>query len=231
MGTVKVKDFVEVEYTASVKSDNFVFDTTDEKVAKVSGIHNPHMKYGPLGVLIGDGALVKGLEDSLVGKEVGREYVIELSAEDAFGKKSADLLKIIPSGVFAREKINPVPGLQVSVDGLTGTVRTVSAGRIIVDFNHPLAGKDVVYKIKINKLVVDDSEKIRDYIMLQLNISPDFFTVSIDGEIAKIMFKEGISLKELNMAVLTEKLKSFSNIKKVEYIETKPALKKQQNKG
>jgi FKBP-type peptidyl-prolyl cis-trans isomerase SlyD len=226
VGTIKEKDFVEVEYTARVLSDNSIFDTTDEKIAKKNNIHNPHMKYGALGICIGEGALVKGLENALVGKEIGKEHTIELSAKDAFGKKSTDLLKIIPSSVFAREKIRPIPGLQVSVDGETGVVKTVAAGRIIVDFNPLLAGKDVVYKIKVNKLIVDDAEKIKYYIMLQLNVRPEFFTVSVDGENAKIEFKQGISLKELNMAVLTEKFKSFSKVKKVEYIETKAAPKK-----
>lgn len=227
MGTVKEKDFVEVEYTASVKSDNFVFDTTDEKIARQNNIYNPKMSYNPLGIRVGDGALVKGLEKAIVGKEIGKEYTVELSPDDAFGKKLSDLLKIIPSSVFAREKVNPVPGLQISVDGLTGTVKTVSGGRIIVDFNHPLAGKDIIYKIKINRLMTDDAEKIKNYLMLRLNVNPNFFTVTIEGDIAKIQFKEGISLKELKMDVLTEKLLSFTKIKRVEYIETKAAPKKQ----
>jgi len=227
VGTVKEKDFVEVEYTASVKSDNFVFDTTDEKIARQNNIHNPNMSYGPLGVRVGDGALVKGLEQAIIGKEIGKEYTVELSPDNAFGKKLTNLLKIIPSSVFAREKINPMPGLQINVDGLTGTVKTVAGGRIIVDFNHPLAGKDIIYKIKINRLMTDDAEKIKNYLMLRLNVNPNFFTVTIDGDVAKIQFKEGISLKELKMDVLTEKLLSFTKIKRVEYIETKAALKKQ----
>jgi len=50
--------------------------------------------------------------------------------------------------------------------------------------------------------------------------------VTVEAETAKVQFKEGISLKELNMGVLTEKLKSFSKVNKFEYIETKAAPKK-----
>lgn len=227
MVTVKEKDFVEVEYTGTVKLDNTVFDTTDEKIARANNIHNPHMTYSSLSVCIGDGALVKGLEDALIGKEVGKSYSIELSPDNAFGKKSTKLLKIIPASVFIKEEIRPVPGLHINVDGSIGIVKSVTSGRIIVDFNHLLAGKDVVYKIKINKLVTDDAEKIKFYIMLQLNVKPDLFSISIDGENAKIQFKPGISLKELNMKVLTDKFLSFTNVKHVEYVETKPALKKE----
>ena len=51
-----------------------------------------------------------------------------------------------------------------------GVVKTVSGGRVLVDFNHPLAGKDLVYNVKINKIVDDIKEKLNSLLKMHLNI-------------------------------------------------------------
>ena len=50
-----------------------------------------------------------------------------------------------------------------------GVVRTASGGRCLVDFNHPLAGKDLVYKVRINKIIDDDKEKLKSLLKAHLN--------------------------------------------------------------
>ena len=56
-------------------------------------------------------------------------------------------------------KIQPIPGLQLNIDGSFGVVKPSAADACLVDFNHPLAGKDLVYDVKINKIGRDDKEK------------------------------------------------------------------------
>src|SRR3989344_3461307 len=75
------------------------------------------------------------------------------------GKKYPKLLQLISMSQFRKQKINPYPGLPVNIDNLMGVVRTISPGRVIVDFNHPLAGKHILYKIKILMKVEDLKEK------------------------------------------------------------------------
>ena len=58
------------------------------------------MKYGPIIVCLGEGQLLKGLEKELEGKEIGKEYTIELTPENALGKKDAKLIRLIPVSVF-----------------------------------------------------------------------------------------------------------------------------------
>lgn len=170
---IKKGDFVEVEYTGTVKENGLVFDTTDEKLAKETGLYNEKTEYGPVIVCVGEQQLIQGLDDQVVGKEIGQEYVIELAPEQGFGKKDAKLIKMVPFRLFKKQGIMPEPGLQVNVDGLIGIIRTANGGRCLVDFNHPLSGKDIVYKIKLNKLVTDDSKNIQSYIKLSLNLSND----------------------------------------------------------
>lgn len=157
---VKKGDFVEIEYVGRVASDGSIFDLTDEKLARESKLYNQNVRYGPVVICVGEAQILRGIDDNLVGKEVGKKYKIELSAENAFGKKNPKLIKIIPMNTFKKQKIDVFPGMQINADGMIGVVRVVSGGRVIIDFNNPLAGRDVVYEISITKVLTDQKEKI-----------------------------------------------------------------------
>ncbi|MBW2977405.1 FKBP-type peptidyl-prolyl cis-trans isomerase [Candidatus Woesearchaeota archaeon] len=169
MPTIKKGDFIEIEYTGKVKEGLIVFDTTDEKIAKENELYTAQGTYGPVVVCLGQEQLLKGLEEELEGKETGKEYTIELPPEKAFGKKNAKLIRMIPYSTFKKQGIEPQPGLQVNVDGAIGIVKT-AGGRCLVDFNNPLAGRDIIYQIKINKIITDDKEKISSFLKLSLNL-------------------------------------------------------------
>jgi len=213
---MKKGDFIELEYTGKVKDMNLVFDTTSEKEAKENNIHDAKASYDPVVICIGQGHVIKGLDEQLEGKELEREYKIELSPEQGFGKKNAKLIQLVATGKFIKQKINPIPGLQVNIDGMMGMIRTVSGGRTLVDFNHPLAGKELIYDFKINKIVKDDEEKLRALLKLQLNLKD-----------IKVNIKEGNATIDLNIKQnlpkpieekLTEHIKELiPSIKKIEF--------------
>lgn len=206
---IKKHDFVEIEYTGKLK-DGLVFDTTDEKVARDNNIHNPNMSYGPATICIGEHQIIRGLDDNLVGKNIGKSYTVELKPEEGFGKKSTKLIQLIPTSRFKQENINPVPGLQINIDGIIGIVKTVTGGRTIVDFNHPLSGKDIVYDVKLNKLVTDKKEKIKAFVKISLNQDIE---VKKEKDSFNIELKQDIS-KEIKKKV-KEKLKEIIKVKKV----------------
>ena len=190
MDNVKENDFVEIDYTGWTKEDNQVFDTTDEKVAKEKEIFNERSEYIPSIVCIGQNHILKGLEDQLVGKELGKEYEITVQAENAFGKRDAKMIQLIPAKKFLQQRIQPVPGLQVNIDGAYGTIKTVSGGRCLVDFNHPLSGRDLVYKVKMNKIVNDDKEKLEALLKIHLYIKDADVELSQDS--ANIKLKQDV---------------------------------------
>lgn len=163
--TIKKGDFVEVNYTGRLKESGTVFDTTLEATAKEAGIHDTKVVYQPFIVKIGEGQLLKGLDTKIEGKPLGK-HTLSLTAEEGFGRKDAGLLKLMPLKVFKDQKIEPFPGLDVEVDGQRGIIRTVSGGRIIVDFNHPLSGKDLEYDVELIRVVTDLKEKAEAYISL-----------------------------------------------------------------
>src|SRR3989344_5754183 len=101
-------------------------------------------------------------------KELNKKYSVEVNSEKAFGKKDTKLLKMVPSNVFLKNNIRPMTGLQVNLDGLVGIIRSVSGGRVVVDFNHPLAGRDLVYDLEITKKITDVHDKIHALIKFYL---------------------------------------------------------------
>lgn len=173
---IRKGDFVEVDYTGRIK-DGEVFDTTSAEVAKSNDIYNEGSVYEPAIICIGEGHILKALDELLSGKELGKEYKFELTPEKAFGKKNAKLLRLVPISVFRKQDVQPIPGLQVSIDGIMGVIRAVTGGRVIVDFNHPLAGKDVVYEIKAKKLIKDDQEKVSSLLKMELGVKDSEITV------------------------------------------------------
>ena len=193
---IKKGEFIEVEYTGKLKDNNKVFDTTSEKIAKDSGIFNPGVNYGPVVICVGQGHLLKGLDNEVVGKEIGKDLHTEIKPEDAFGKKEAKLLKIVPTNIFKKQNINPAPGMQINIDGLFGIIKTVSGGRSVVDFNHPFSSKEVLYDYKINRIVTDDKEKISSYLILSLNCKPEGFSIDIKDKKATVILKAGVNLDD-----------------------------------
>src|SRR2546422_11042701 len=67
-----------------------------------------------------------------------------------------------------RDKEPPTPGKQVEFDGSPAVVRAVGAGRVQVDFNHPLAGRTLVYDVSIDKVLENENEKILSLIALRI---------------------------------------------------------------
>ena len=183
MGKIKKNDFVEVEYTGKLVDDKLVFDTTDENIAKDGGIFDENHKYGPVIICVGEKQILEGIDKNLEGKEDNNTYTLKLSPEDGFGKKSGKMLKLIPATVFRKQNIQAVPGLQVNIDGVVGTVRRVSGGRVIVDFNHPLSGKELEYIVKVNNIVTDSAKKVESIVHILLNQD---CKVSVANEIALI---------------------------------------------
>jgi len=169
-------DFVEIEYLAKIKDTDIVFDVTSEAKAKELKLFNPNVKYGPVIICIGERNLVMGLDEGLLNKDIG-SFNLDISSSHAFGPKNPKLLKIIKKDMFLKQNINPFIGLQVNIDGMIGVIRSISGGRIIVDFNHPLAGRDVVYQVYVKRIVTDQIEKTKSLIMFNLYLDDSKYSI------------------------------------------------------
>ena len=210
--TLQKKDFIEIEFTGIIKDTGDIFDSNiKEELDKLhvsQGHKNDHShETKPLIYCLGEGMFLGGVDDYLVGKEIGK-HKIELSSEKAFGKRLRELVKMIPIKVFFQHKINPVQGTALNFDGKMGKVLSVSGGRVLVDFNHPLAGKEVIYEINVKKIIQDIEEKIKAF--NSFIFKQDFkFAVAQDNK--KVIYEIPESDKQLKIfvGIFKEKFKEI----------------------
>lgn len=221
--TIKQGDFVEIDYIGKLKETGDVFDVTDAEAAKKYNIYNPKVRYHSQIVCVGQRQVVPGLDAALMHKEEKKTFIVELTPEQAFGKKDPKLLQLVPLQHFHKQQINPFPGLQLNLNGALGTVRTVSGGRVIVDFNHPLAGRPVLYEVIVKRRVTQIDEQLKGLLhaLFQREIS---FTL-----------KEGKAILELPLEASTQKhiadhiQKLIPGLKEIHFSSsnTKPSSEKQ----
>lgn len=210
---VEKGDFILVELEGR-DGQGRVFDSTKGEIAK-----SLHGKEGPLLVVYGMDRLIPGLYDALRGMRKGEEKEIRLKPKEAFGPRRKELVKILPSSVFAKNKVSPEPGVVVQADTESGpsrgVVKSIDAGRVRVDFNHPIAGQEVGYKVKLVDVLSEPRPKI-EALMEHLSLDGSF-TLSDSGE-ARVKLKKGEGQEyELHKAMLLITMRSkIPGVKKVE---------------
>jgi len=187
-------DFVLAEYTLSVKETGEVIDTTSEEEAKKAGVYDSKERYGPRLVIIGEGRLIEGLEEAIKNLEEGKEIEVEIPPEKGFGKRDPSKIKILPKTQFLRNNVVPEPGKIVEINGQLAIIRSVTGGRVVVDFNHPLAGKTLKARVRVVRLLKTPQEKL---LHLMLRRLPSLITekdVTVEYEpserYAKYIFNE-----------------------------------------
>ncbi|MCK4649950.1 FKBP-type peptidyl-prolyl cis-trans isomerase [Candidatus Pacearchaeota archaeon] len=166
---INKNDFIEIEFTGKITDTNEIFDTNIKADAKSANFKTEGIK--PLILSVGHKMLPKGFDNNLTGKEVGKDYEVNLKSEEAFGKRNPQLVRMIPTKHFHEQKINPVRGMQLNLDGQIVKILSSDRGRTLVDFNNPLAGKPITYTYKINKIITDQKEKInalQDFLFQQI---------------------------------------------------------------
>lgn len=180
-------EIVYVEYDAY--ADGELFDTTHEDVAKEDEIYNEDRKYSPLPVIIGAGRLVRGFEKALLEANVGEEKEVEFGEEEGYGKRDPKLVETFSTREFRRERIEPQQGMEVSIRNRRGTVVAATAGRVIVDFNDPLAGKTLKYRFKILEKLEEPERKTQAIIEMYYP-SYEGFRISSEGEFMDVVLPE-----------------------------------------
>ncbi len=216
---IKKGDFVEIDFVGRIKETGHIFDLTKKDVAEKEKIANKSADYSPRVICVGNHDIVHGLDQFLEGKEAGKKYKIELTSEEAFGKKNIQLIKMVSLNIFKKQNINPFPGLQVNIDGMFGVIRTASGGRVLVDFNHPLAGKEVSYDLEVKKIVKEDSEKVA-------GILKSLIGRKVSCEVKNGVAKVDLDLPKEFQKVMEDKItKLIKTLKKVEFEKKKEDIK------
>ncbi|MDO8460168.1 MAG: FKBP-type peptidyl-prolyl cis-trans isomerase [Nanoarchaeota archaeon] len=211
--TVKKKDFIEIKYTGLANGE--IFDSNiPEDLKKINEKAEPKKTI----VAIGEGMVVYGLDKELLDKEIGKDYEIKVPYSEAFGPRKRELIKTIPLSAFTENKVMPRPGMVLTLDNYLVKILTVSGARVIVDFNNPLAGKDLLYKLTIVQKVNDEKEKC-------IALFDFFFRFSPEFEIKeKSVIVKGPKNMGLFVNAYKEKFKELIG-KELEFEEIKPKKK------
>jgi peptidylprolyl isomerase len=209
---IKNGDFILANYTLRVKETGDTVGTTLESVAKEKKLYRGEERYEPFFVILGEGWVPKGLEEALTGLEPGKASTVELPPEKGYGIRDPKKVRLVPLRKFTAEGITPVPGLQVNLDGKTAQVRSVGAGRVQVDYNHPFAGKTLIYDITVEKVIESDDEKVRNLVHKRIpSVDPQKFEIKIEGAKLQVevpedaFFLEGLQVAKRTITADVEK--------------------------
>jgi len=135
----KKGDKVKIDYEGRFEN-NEVFDSSKK-----------HGK--PLMFEVGAGHVIKGFEDAVMGMKVGEEKEVKISPDKAYGQPKKELIKEIPREQLPADK-EPKKGMLLLIglpngNKIPAKIASVTKDKIKVDINHPLAGKTLIFKIKL----------------------------------------------------------------------------------
>ena len=186
-------DFVRVNFTGKIKDTDDVFDTTYDEIAQEAGIFEENKTYKAIPIVVGGNHLLPAIEEAIIGLEEGDKKTIEVDSDDAFGPRNPKLVQLVPMREFKKQNMTPFPGMKIQSEGATGKILTVNGGRVKVDFNHELAGKDLVYDVEVTEIIEDEEEKIKSMIELHYanpNVDIDKTEIDIKDGVANIQLDE-----------------------------------------
>lgn len=138
MSKVKPNDTIKVHYTGKLQ-DGQVFDSSRERE--------------PLEFTLGQGQIIPGFEKGVIDMEENETKTINISSSDAYGERREEMVQEVPKSQLPPE-IKPEVGLPLMSQTPDGqqirlTVTDVKDETIVVDANHPLAGKDLTFEVEV----------------------------------------------------------------------------------
>lgn len=195
VGYMDKGDIIRLQFD-TYTDDGKLVETTDEKKAKDGGIYDEHTSYKPIVMILGSGRLLKDLEEEVQKANVGDEKEFSIPPEKAFGVRDSNNVRVssyreVERSLREEEKrmgrsgndVMPEPGQMVRIGDKYGRIMTVTAGRVVVDFNHPLAGKTIRYNYKILEKIEGEEKKIGAIIEINFSKDSDKFKIEVGEEI------------------------------------------------
>lgn len=212
-----------VDYTLTVKETGSVIETTIEEDAKKASIYREGEKYSPKLVYLGGKWILESWEEELLKSEVGVERTVEIPPEKAYGFRDPSKVKTYAARRFSKPQ-ELTPGALVEVDNRIGVVRNISGGRIQVDFNPPLAGKTLIYKFKVVKVLEEDVEKVKYLVNRRLpEASIEEILVEVEGDTVTVRLPNKVLLSEdiqqIKKAVFEDIVGIIKGVKSVRFID------------
>ncbi|AFA40463.1 FKBP-type peptidyl-prolyl cis-trans isomerases 2 [Pyrobaculum oguniense TE7] len=217
-------DYILLDYTVILKDGGKVIETTQEAVAKEVGIYRPEEVYGPRLVVVGETPLWEPVESALLSAEEGQDFEVEVPPEKAYGVRDPNKVKVVSIREFHRHGVVPSVGDVVDFEGQRARVVSISGGRVVLDFNHPLAGNAFIVRGRVVKKLATAEEKAVALLRLYLpRISEEKIKARLEGETLTITLPAEVLLYERIGGVLlqyaSEISTKFPEVKKVRFVQ------------
>jgi len=138
MQQVKKGDTVKVNYHGKLTNGD-TFDSSEGKE--------------PLEFKVGEGSVIKGFDEGVMGMKIGDKKTIQVPVDDAYGPKNEEMLIEFPKDRFPSD-MNPEVGMPLTMSNGSGqnfrvTIIEVKDDSVLLDANHPLAGEDLIFDIEL----------------------------------------------------------------------------------
>lgn len=142
MQQVKSGDKVKVHYHGKLRNGE-TFDSSEGRE--------------PLEFTVGEGQVIKGFDQGVMGMQVGDKRTVEIEVGDAYGEKNDDMIVEFPKQQFPPD-MKPEVGMQLMMNNGQGqsfpvVVKEISEENVLLDANHPLAGEDLIFDIELVEIV------------------------------------------------------------------------------
>ncbi|MDA4111685.1 MAG: peptidylprolyl isomerase [Thaumarchaeota archaeon] len=223
------------DYTAKIKDTGQIIDTTRKEDAEKSGDADPTRTYEPRLIAVGEGWVLKGLDEALQKAEPNQTLDVELTPDKAFGVRDATKVSRIPIRKFGEKASELSVGAEVEVDNRTGIIRSLESGRAMVDFNHKYAGKTLLYNLEIKEKLESRDGQIQALIHRRLPVEKEKIKFESVGEDevritipSDYFLLEGLQI--IKRGISNDLFKFIKPIAKVSFIEEyeNPAKKKEE---
>jgi peptidylprolyl isomerase len=222
--TLEKGSLILIDYTAKVKDTNLTFETTREDEAKKSELYDPARRYEPRLISVGEGWVLKGLDEALINASTGDKLNIQITPDKGFGERDPNKVRMIPLRKLGEKADEVRVGDTIELGERIGIVKFIGSGRVQVDFNHRLAGRTLIYDVEVTKKLKDDHEKVLSLIKRRLPIDDQKIKFSIEAASVQIDLPEETfivdGLQIIKRAISNDIFKFVPGINNVRFIET-----------
>lgn len=227
---IEPNTLVYANYTAKVKDTGELIETTLEEEAKKLGTHDPSMRYEPRLISVGEGWVLKGLDEALAGASVGDKLTVELPPEKAFGVRDPAKVRALPLRKLGEKADQLSVGEEIEYEQRIGVVRFIGSGRAQIDFNHKFAGKTLAYDVEILSKLENDEDKASALIRRRLPIEQEKLSFKIENSNVEINIPNDYYLVEglqiIKRAISNDIFKFMKSVSSVIFAERYESPKK-----
>jgi FKBP-type peptidyl-prolyl cis-trans isomerase 2 len=203
MSNYKIGDFLNVDF--DLWADEILINSTNQTLLNKAGIK--HIKAEPQTIILGKNIILKQIDNEIL-KENNKE-TLELKPKEAYGEIKKELIENYTFKFFEEHKLKPIIGMVYNFDNKMGVIKSIEKEEIVVDFNHPLAGKNIKVNFSVKDKIEKQNLKIKFIINKILQIPNKVFEIK-KNEINFI--KDLKSIEKVILKVINENLK-IENLK------------------